>query len=372
MKKIIILIITIFLLSGCSYRELNDLAIISAIGIDYDNNEFKLTAQVMNVKSSNSGIAEEESLIYESTGPTIAKAIRNFSIRYPKNAYLGHLELIVINIEAAEQKLDEIFDYFIRSPEARSSSFVVIAKEQKANEILNPNNENKGNFPIEGLKTVLLDGTKRNGTIYDLTFEEFLSFYLKEGIDPLVPLIKITKNKGITASATIIEEMAPVQHNKVLKTLNQKQSIAYNTINNNYYDIIVDCKYQDKDFAAIVYNPKSEVNVELKNNKITVNIDINIESKITEIDSKINLTNKQIQNSLKKEVDKQLKNYITSLIDYCKENNSDIIGIGNKIYKNYFKEYPKYKNKNLYEIADFNIKINNKMYRYGNINKGAA
>lgn len=46
MKKIIILIITIFLLSGCSYRELNDLAIISAIGIDYDNNEFKLTAQV--------------------------------------------------------------------------------------------------------------------------------------------------------------------------------------------------------------------------------------------------------------------------------------------------------------------------------------
>ena len=42
------------------------------------------------------------------------------------------------------------------------------------------------------------------------------------------------------------------------------------------------------------------------------------------------------------------------------------------IYKNYFKDYEKYKDKNIYEIANFNIKIDNKMYRYGNINKGAA
>ena len=97
MKKIIILTIITLLMSGCSYVELNDLAIASAIGIDYEDNEFKLTAQIMDIKSSNSGMTEENTLIYEASGKTIAKAIRNFSIRYPKNVYLGHLEFLVIN-----------------------------------------------------------------------------------------------------------------------------------------------------------------------------------------------------------------------------------------------------------------------------------
>ena len=87
MKKIIILICITILTNGCSYVELNDLAIVSAIGIDYEENNFNLTAQVMDVKNSK----EEGTLIYEASGKTIAKAIRNFSIRYPKNVYLGHL-----------------------------------------------------------------------------------------------------------------------------------------------------------------------------------------------------------------------------------------------------------------------------------------
>ena len=38
MKKIIIMLISIFLLSGCAdYVEINDLAIISGIAIDYEN-----------------------------------------------------------------------------------------------------------------------------------------------------------------------------------------------------------------------------------------------------------------------------------------------------------------------------------------------
>lgn len=372
MKKITILIITVLLMSGCSYVELNDLAIVSAIGIDYENNQFKLTAQVMDIKSSSSGMTEEKTLIYEASGPTIAKAIRNFSIRYPKNVYLGHLEFLVIQDKAAEAKIDDIFDYFIRSPEVRSSTFVVLTKDKKAKDILDPKNESKGSFPIEGLKTVLLDATKRNGTIYDLTFEELLSYHLKKGIDPVVPLIKVAKSKGITASTTIIEELAPIKNNKVLKSLGTKQSIAYNTINNNYYDIVIDCKHKGKNFGALVYNPKSNIDLKIKNKKIEVTINIKVESKIVEIDRKVNLTKDKSQKQLKKEVNKELKSYVTSLINYSKEESVDILGLGNMIYKNYTKDYNKYKNKNIYKEAKFKIKIDNKMYRYGNINKGAA
>ena len=54
MKKFVLIIITLFILlisSGCyNYKEINDMAIVSSIGIDKDNKNDKYTvsAQIMN------------------------------------------------------------------------------------------------------------------------------------------------------------------------------------------------------------------------------------------------------------------------------------------------------------------------------------
>jgi len=51
MKKVIIIIIAIITLiyvnGGQNYTELNDLAIIKSIGIDYENNEYTLYAEII-------------------------------------------------------------------------------------------------------------------------------------------------------------------------------------------------------------------------------------------------------------------------------------------------------------------------------------
>ena len=57
MKKIIILI-SILLLTGCSYIELNKLAIVSALGIDYKDNKYEVTAQVMDIQKTENSIKE--------------------------------------------------------------------------------------------------------------------------------------------------------------------------------------------------------------------------------------------------------------------------------------------------------------------------
>ena len=65
MKKII-LIITLFFLTGCyDYKEINDLAIISAIGVDYQNDEYIITLEVLNDQTDkdNAKIKEREGLI---------------------------------------------------------------------------------------------------------------------------------------------------------------------------------------------------------------------------------------------------------------------------------------------------------------------
>ena len=54
MKKIILSILPLLLLTGCyNYQELNKIGIISAIEIDKKDDLFKVTAQIVNPKNQN-------------------------------------------------------------------------------------------------------------------------------------------------------------------------------------------------------------------------------------------------------------------------------------------------------------------------------
>ena len=69
MKKIIILIISIFCLTGCAnYHELNELGIVSSILIDYKDNLFYTTVEI---------IDEENFKTYTGTGSTLTNAFNN-------------------------------------------------------------------------------------------------------------------------------------------------------------------------------------------------------------------------------------------------------------------------------------------------------
>ena len=371
MKKLILLFIPVIFLTGCNYMELNDLAIASSIGVDYDNNkkEFDITAQIMNVKSGDSGSTDEATIIYEASGKTMSEAISNFSIRYPRNVYLGHLEMCVLGKDAVERKLNNIFDYFIRDSEAKSSCYVLIAKDRKAKEILNPKNEKSENFPTEDLKSVLIDGTNKTGTINKITLEEFLSLTIQKGIDPAIPTVDIKTNDKNTSSNTVINGITVVKKN-MKEELSKNGSIGFNTIKENYSNTTIDVKYKNDYISFVISNPKSKIKTSFKD-KPVFNIDINIESKVSEIDERINLNDEKVKKYFEKRINNTIKKYVTELLIYNKNNNVDILGLSNLIYKNYPKKYKYIKNKNIYEIGRINIKVNNEMYVHGNINEGA-
>ena len=81
--KIILILVLTILISGCSYKELNDLAIASALGIDYENNEYIISAQIMELKKQEKEDTSS-ALIYLGKGKTISEALRNISLKYER------------------------------------------------------------------------------------------------------------------------------------------------------------------------------------------------------------------------------------------------------------------------------------------------
>lgn len=374
MKKIktFILLALITFLTGCNYLELNKLAIVSALGIDYRNNMYEITAQVMNIQKTDGGNMKQESLLYEAEGETIGKAMRNLSNKYPKTVYLGHLEIIILGKEIAENKMNDIFDYLIRSPEVRSTGNVLVNKYQSARKTLEPNNEKDDSFATEQIKSSLENATKRTGTVKLITFESFLQEYLEKGKDPVIPLVKVNSSDNSETSNTIIMNLAALKNNKLEKELTEEQSIAYNTINSNYEDIVITAKYKGSIIGAIIFNPKSKINTVIENGKVHTNIVISIEAKPNELNKRVNPNDEKVQQELEAVISNEMKKYVNSLIDYCRTTNTDILGLKNNIYKNYHKSYSIFKNQNLYESSEIKTIVKTKIYRSGSINKGVV
>ncbi len=359
MKKIIIIIILLFI-TGCSYKELNDLALANALGVDYLDNKYKITVQVLNLKKSGE-TEEESSVIYEAHGETIVNAIRNISLSYPKRLYLGHLELIVFGNSILEQDIDELLDFFIRSPETRNDFDILINPSGTARSILSPAIGKANSFPSKEILNTIENSMERQGTTVKINMEEFINTYLEKGIIPVTTTIEKIDNEN-----TLTGIIAITDDKKIIK-LNTKQAIAYNSLNENFNDIVVTTSYKDKLIDLIIGNPKSDIDINIDNNKINITIDINFFSQASNVRNKINLENTKVQKEIQKNINKTIKEYIESLIDLCKENNADIIGLKNIIYKYHFKNYSEFKDKNIYEIADIKININTKLYRYGNL-----
>ncbi len=172
MKKSIILITIILLITGCyNYRELNDLAIIDALGIDYKDNKFLVTAQILNVEKKETDDTKKLIVVYEGEGQSIAEAIRNMSLDDPKEMYLGHLELIILGESLTKDNTNKVFEFLLRDPKLRSEALVVSSLNNSAREILNQK-VNSNIFPSKSIINSIEVSSKTEGTVVKQTLED--------------------------------------------------------------------------------------------------------------------------------------------------------------------------------------------------------
>lgn len=129
--KYLSILLIIPLLSGCyNYRELNELAITTALSIDYSDNNFNIIVEVINPTKQQDAVSANNSpfVNYYSSAPTLQDALRNVVIDSPRQLYAAQLELIILSEEAATNHMPEILEYFSREPESRTEVKFVIAR----------------------------------------------------------------------------------------------------------------------------------------------------------------------------------------------------------------------------------------------------
>ena len=364
----VILGVVLFILlisSGCyNYKEINDMAIVSSIGIDKDNKNDKyiVSAQIMNSKESEDS-EDSQITVYTKEGDTVHEALRNITLKSPRKLYGNHLSKIVLSEEVAKEGIDNILDIFNRITEVRNEFIITIVKEDKASDVLKVLTTTES-IPAEYVKLSLKIADKTSGLTYATKLDEFISLYLKKGIDPVVPVLKIDKKekKGTTInnitttnpiSKIVIEDLAVTNKGKLETYLKNEEVIGYNFLRNQIQKMIIPVKCDDENnYASIlILKNKTKSNAAKKDNKYIINFNINSEAIITEYNCKKDLTDEKVIKELEKDTEKKIKRYIKKSLNKQKETKGKFLGLERIIYL----DYPKYKNE------DYSVKYNAKV-----------
>jgi len=383
MKKIIILILPLLFLTGCyNYRELNDLAIATAVEIDKIDDEFHLLVQTANPKKQNdaSSTNQPQFVTYEAKGKTIQEAFRNITKKSSIKIYGMHIQLLVITENIAKENLESMLDFFFRNTEIRKEFYVLVDTTKNDNQllkILTP----VTNLSSQNILNALETNNKHMGVSNLVTFNDLMDIYLNENKELILPTISIEGNyeKGKTednlktteADANLIlGNMAIFKDEKLLGYLTKEQSIVINILKNEIKDALIthECAENKYSTEEITLN-KTNIKIDLETLK--VKIDISGTGHIAEYTCNDDLrkeeTIKNINNNLNNYIETIIKE---SILTINKKYNSDIYNFKDMIYKQDPKYYRKIKDsyyENIFNKLTYEINSNFELQGKGNI-----
>ena len=305
MKKIIICLIVLLLFLGFTpYNELNSLAVVDTLGLDFTDNKYTLYLNVIN----------DDNKVYKITGNSLGEVFLKARNIDNKKTYYKHLEVVIFNTNILNNTTLNFF-----KDEFTSIDYLVLATEDKVNDLFQLYHKRRD------YKSFIKKEKEMSGSIINTTFKDLLSSSLDDVKDGFIPLISYKENlisKGIFIPSKNI-------------SLNEEIARASFLLNDKIDSFTTKIKLNNKSYEASLYNLKT--NTKYKDNTINIKITGNIDSP----DSN-DLT------ELKKESIKMLENDIEELLNSEKDNKYNISNTINHIYLQTRKlDYDTYKNTKL-------------------------
>ncbi|WLD91698.1 Ger(x)C family spore germination protein [Alkalihalobacillus sp. AL-G] len=347
----VILILLLSLLSGCwNRRELNELAIVVAMGIDKSEDQYVVTTQVVNtgqVATKQGGGQKSPVTTYQEKGNTVFEAIRRMTTVTARKLYFPHLRILAIGEELAEEGIGGALDFLSRDHELRTDFFIVIAKDTKAENVLKVMTGLE-DIPANKLFSSLETSEKAWAPSMSITLDELISEIVSEGIHPNLTGLQLTgvvqegeKNDNVQEIEPDVQlkysGMAVFKDDKLIDWLNEKESKAVNYVLGNVKSTIgeVSCPEGKGKVAIEVIRTEADLKTKVDKGSPKGTVQIQVEGNVGEVQcKKLDLTKTKTINDLEKKSEKRVKEIVESTITASQEEfKVDIFGFGEAIHR---------------------------------------
>ncbi|WP_111440867.1 Ger(x)C family spore germination protein [Psychrobacillus insolitus] len=385
-KRILSLIILCLFLTGCwDKKELNELAITMALGVDKIDDEYLVSAQVVvpgEVSSMKGGAGQSPVTLFQAKGATMNDAIRNLALVSPRTGYFGHLQIVVIGESMAQEGIASILDYLSRYYEIRSDFYLLVAKETAAEKVLNIQTVLE-RIPANNIFNILHTSEHRLSNTRAVTLANLIVDLEREGKEGVLTGIYIIGDEESGSSKQNVESITPTaqlkldgiavfKEDKLVGWLTDEEGKAYNIITDKVKNTLgtLSCPEGGK-VNVHVDSLTSKLKNTIVDGKPEIEIDIQISGNIGEIDCEIDVTKEETIKMLEKTYEEQVEKNVNETIQVVQNDfQSDIFGFGAAIHQSNPKEWKKIKNQWDTEFSEIKVTVKAKVNirHFGTVN----
>ncbi|TQR20686.1 Ger(x)C family spore germination protein [Psychrobacillus vulpis] len=314
MKKIVSIVFIVLLLSGCwDERPNKDIAIVPMIGFDGEIGELKGYFGIPG-QQQNAG----EFSFLKAEGASVEEVRQKIDLQVSEGVDLSKLSSILISDQLAEHDLYSLLDMYYRNARNRLNTSMLIT-EGSAEPFIKYGEKMGGN--VNNYYSQLVKGFVQKSIFPDIDLQLACSYLLDEGIDLVLPYIKISNENDVpeVGGLALFDE-----GNFTGKTLKREESILLNVMMDKIgkYAYIT---YMDKN-VPVTINIK-QINKDMKWDGTTIHIDYKIKIGIMEY-YKNDFQNKERKKELEKFLQQKLTTDMEKIVKILHDANSDALGLG--------------------------------------------
>lgn len=354
-RAVIAPVVMAFALSGCwDRKELNDVAIVLAVGIDYAGDKYQVSVQAIDPSQTSKTPKGNRSpaILYTEEGPSVIEAVRKMTTKKSRINYSGHIRMILVSESTARQGITKALEAGFRLPYVRPDYYIAVVRGFTARDMLSlitPYELIPAMDLVKSL-TVSEESWAPTSAVNALEFEKVL---LSDSRQPVLTGLTIVGDfkKGQTENnIKQPKSFAEYQYtglgvfkgDKLVGWLNASDSKTYGFIRNLVKSTAASaqCPGSGERFSIETQRAVTKLKPMLRDGKPAMTIAMHIDAKLVEMDCDMDLNKQSDVEKLEKLMrDKLQKVMETGIRRVQRRYGTDIYGFGEAFYRKYPKQW---------------------------------
>jgi spore germination protein KC len=342
--------VLLLLLTGCGKQEINQMAIVMAVGFDKapDSNEVIVTAEMVRPAEArgqsgiSSGGSGRPTWTVSAKGESIFEAIRNMARFTSRRIFWAHNKIVIFGEDYARQGITDALDFLTRNHELRMNTWVVVTPG-KASKIVSMQT---------GIETVTGDSLDRlfrfskfSAAAPKTDMKTVTASYLSKNSNPIIAMVDTIKRNRKENSTSVLGDKEEVElagtavfrKEKMLGTLNDKESRALlwfvQKARSGIYKL--PCPDQPKLPASLeLRDSRFNVIPRYQEDRASFQISLELDMDLVELGCPSTMEMEDIITQLEKDASKMISNEILSLLNKAQHvYKTDFLELG-KVFQN--------------------------------------
>lgn len=329
----LLLIVAAIVLSGCWDRiEVNDLAVVSLVGIDQAEQGIRVTVNIVAPKQAGTGGGGGGApgqatgfVVYSSEGSTTLEALRRMQLSLPRRLFFGHARALVLGREFAQAGIRPAIDFWSRHPESRLLMRMMVAENQ-AEELLRAAPKLEKLLSEALRETINLSGRSRT-MLRDIIPE------LRNGGNPVMPTIRVVLGPD-GQQDVIVSGSAVFDGDRLIGYLGAGEMVWLKWIQGNADRAVVSVNAGRHKASFQLLRAGSFVRPEHVNGRLQIRIWASAEARLMENSADLDVQKAGVLPLLRQTLEDQVRRQITRLVRRSQEEiRRDFLGMGDAVHR---------------------------------------